>query len=135
MEQFTMTADEIYALKKEMKHKDKIIDDLIESMGKMADKYKIQLYEKDVKIEELNDELRITRSENVFLNGLVEHSKVETDDHDLRNEIEKLKRRIENGYDSDDDINFCDSCQSPATRECDGWDLCDKCYLRHKYNE
>jgi len=55
---------------------------------------------------------------------------------DKDKEIEKLKRRIENGYDSDDDdINFCDSCQSPATRECDGWDLCDKCYLRHKYQE
>ena len=135
METFTMTADEIYALKKEMKHKDKIIDDLIDRMSEMADKYKRLLFEKDSKIEELNDELRLTRSENVLLNGLVEHSKVETDDYDLREEIEKLKRRIENGYDSDDDINFCDSCQSPATREYDGWDLCDKCYLRGKYNE
>jgi len=57
METFTMTSDEIYALKKEMKHKDKIIDDMIESMGKMADKYKRLLFEKDIKIEELNDEL------------------------------------------------------------------------------
>ena len=112
MEQFTMTTDELYALKKEMKHKDKIIDDLIESMGKMADKYKRLLFEKDSKIEELNDELRLTRSENVLLNGLVEHQ--DTDQ---------------------DDINVCDSCQAPATRRHDGWELCDKCYLRDKYKE
>jgi hypothetical protein len=66
MDQFTMTADEIYALRKEMKHKDKIIDDLIEMLGKSADKYKQQ-------IEELNDELRITRSENVLLTGILQH--------------------------------------------------------------
>jgi len=66
MEQFTMTSDEIYTLKKEMKHKDKIIDDLIEMLGKTADKYKQQ-------IEELNDELRITRSENVLLTGILQH--------------------------------------------------------------
>lgn len=66
METFTMTADEIYALKKEMKHKDKIIDDLIEMLGKSADKYKQQ-------IEELNDELRSMCNENVILTGILQH--------------------------------------------------------------
>lgn len=112
MEQFTMTADEIYALKKEMKHKDKVIDDLIERMGEIADKYKRLLFEKDSKIEELNDELRLTRSENVLLNGLVEHQ-----------------------YTEDVEQNVCDSCQTLATKQHDGWELCDKCYLRDKYNE
>ena len=114
MEQFTMTADEIYALKKEMKHKDKIIDDLIESMGKMADKYKRLLFEKDSKIEELNDELRLTRSENVLLNGLV---------HEYTNEVEQVAI----------DQSVCDYCQESATlRKYDGIHFCDKCYLHEK---
>jgi hypothetical protein len=119
MDQFTMTADEIYALRKEMKHKDKVIDDLIEMLGKSADKYKIQLYEKDVKIEELNDELRITRSENVLLSGMLQHGKVEKDVDEKQ----------------DEDHELCDSCQEIATRKHDGWELCDKCYLRAKYDE
>lgn len=117
METFTMTADEIYALKKEMKNKDRVIDDFIEMLGKTADKYKRLIFKKANKIEELNDELRLTRSENVLLSGLVEYQK-DTDDADQ------------------DDITVCDSClETPATRPHDGWELCDKCYLRDKYQE
>ena len=57
------------------------------------------------------------------------------ENRELRIEILKLKQRIENGYDSDDDNIFCEYCESLATRKYDGDDLCDKCYLREKYNE
>ena len=53
----------------------------------------------------------------------------------LRKEILKLKQRIENGYDSNDENIFCEMCSSLATRKYDGDDLCDKCYLREKYKD
>jgi hypothetical protein len=55
--------------------------------------------------------------------------------NDLRKEISKLKMRIKNGYDSNDENIFCDYCSTLATRKYDGDDLCDKCYLREKYKE
>jgi hypothetical protein len=54
---------------------------------------------------------------------------------DKDKEISKLKQRIENGYDSNDDNIFCDYCSTLATRKHDGDDLCDKCYLREKYKD
>jgi hypothetical protein len=70
-EQFRKSVEEHYALKKELNHKNKVINDLIDRMSEIAEKYKLQLFEKDNKIEELNDELRIARSEIVLLTGLM----------------------------------------------------------------
>lgn len=55
----------------------------------------------------------------------------------LDKEVQRLKKISEKGYDSDEEIdpNFCDSCPKLATRKHDGWDLCDKCYLKNKYDE
>ena len=70
-EQFRKSVEEHYALKKELNHKNKVIDDLIERMSEIAEKYKRQLLEKDNKIDELDDELRLARSEIVLLTGLM----------------------------------------------------------------
>ena len=72
-EQFRKSVEEHYALKKELNHQNKVINDLIEIMSKDAEKYKRQLWEKDNKIDELNDELRMTRNENVFLTGILQY--------------------------------------------------------------
>jgi uncharacterized protein Yka (UPF0111/DUF47 family) len=55
----------------------------------------------------------------------------------LNKEVRKLNKIVEKGYDSEEEIdpNFCDSCERLATRKHDGWDLCDKCYLKNKYDE
>jgi len=70
-EQFKKSMDEHYALRKELSHKNKVIDDLIDRMSEIAEKYKLQLFEKDNKIEELNNELSLAKSEIVLLSGLM----------------------------------------------------------------
>jgi len=52
-EQFRKSMDEHYALRKELNHKNKVIDELIDKMSKMVENHKKQLLEKDNKIDEL----------------------------------------------------------------------------------
>ena len=52
-EQFRKSMDEHYALRKELNHKNKVIDELIDIISKMVENHKKQLLEKDNKIDEL----------------------------------------------------------------------------------
>jgi hypothetical protein len=52
-EQFRKSVEEHYALKKELNHKNKVIDELIDIISKMVENHKKQLLEKDNKIDEL----------------------------------------------------------------------------------
>jgi len=53
-EQFRKSVEEHYALKKELNHKNKVINILIDKISEMVENHKRQLLEKDNKIDELN---------------------------------------------------------------------------------